>query len=199
MAGTFEATPARVRKDVERALRMLRIDQLRIFLLFWTRSHARLTDDMLRLLDDLRAEGKARMTGLSTHNRELAVDALTAGWDPVMVRHSAGHRGAEQQVFPLAASLGRGLITFNSLCYGRLLQPRGGRPPPTAADCYRYTLSQPGVASCLSAPATREQLEENLAVLRDPHLPEDRRQALLAHGDDLYREETVFRRVVRSR
>jgi hypothetical protein len=199
VAGTFEATAERVRKDVERALRVLQIEQLRIFLLFWTRSWSRVTDELRRLLERLRDEGKVAMPGLSTHNRTLAVEAINGGWDPVMVRHSAAHRGAEQQVFPLAASLGRGLLTFNSLCYGRLLQPRGDRPAPTAADCYRYTLSQPGVAVCLSAPATLEQLAENLDVLRDPELPEERRQALLEHGDDMYREETLFRRVVRSR
>ncbi len=199
VAGTFEATPGRVRKDVERALRTLKIDQLRIFLLFWMRSWARLSDGLRRLLDDLRDEGKLGLAGLSTHNRALAVEALRSGWDPVMVRHSAAHRGAEGQVFPLAASLGRGLLAFNSLCYGRLLQPRGGRAAPTAADCYRYTLSQPGVAAVLSAPATLEQLAENLDVLRDPRLPEERRHALLAHGEEMYRDETLFRRVVRSR
>jgi hypothetical protein len=51
---------------------------------------------------------------------------------------------------------------------------------------------------CLSAPATLAQLDENLAALRDPVLPDERRQRLLAHGAALYREETIFRRLVRS-
>jgi aryl-alcohol dehydrogenase-like predicted oxidoreductase len=199
LAGTFEATPRRVRKDVERALRILQIERIAIFLIFWVRSWTRITDDMRRLLDDLRDEGKVLMPGLSTHSRTLAVEAINGGWDPVMVRHSAGHRGAEQHIFPLASQLGRGLITFNNLCYGRLLRPRGNHVPPSAADCYRYSLSQPGVAVSMSAPATFEQLQKNLEVMRDPHLPDERRQALLAYGADLYQDEVLFRQLIRSR
>jgi hypothetical protein len=69
--------------------------------------------------------------------------------------------------------------------------------PPPAADCYRYTLTQPGVRACLSAPATLTQLEDNLAALRDPVLPEERRDYLLSFGERLYEEETVFRKLVR--
>jgi hypothetical protein len=54
------------------------------------------------------------------------------------------------------------------------------------------------VTACLSAPATLEQLEENLAALRDPVLVEERRAQLLAQGDLVYKEDTMFRKLVRS-
>ena len=125
------------------------------------------------------------------------VEAMAAGWDPVMVRHSAAHRGAEQAVLPAAGQHGTSILTFNNTCYGRLLQPSGDYAP-LAADCYRYTLAQPGVTACLSAPATLEQLDENLVALRDPRLPPDRRKALLEHGARVYQEDTTFRRLVRA-
>jgi hypothetical protein len=199
IAGTFEADGRRVRRDCERALRMLRLDRLALYLLFWVQSWDRVSPDVREALDRLRAEGKVACYGLSTHSRRLAVEAIEAGWDPVMVRHSAAHRGAERDVFPQAAARGRGLLTFSATCYGRLLKPRGGLEPPTGADCYRYALAQPGVAACLTAPATRELLEENLAALRLPHLDDERRQRLLAQGASLYEDETIFRRLVRSR
>jgi HEAT repeat protein len=199
LAGTFEAAGARIRRDVERALRSLRIERLALFLVFWTRSWERITDEVRGTLERLQQEGMIDMAGLSTHSRALAVEALAAGWNPVMVRHSAAHRGAETQVFPYVLAAGASLITFNNTCYGRLLKPQGGRPVPPAADCYRYTLSFPAVTMCLSAPATLEQLEENLKALRDPHLDDDRRQVLLEQGAEVYREETLFRRLVRSR
>jgi aryl-alcohol dehydrogenase-like predicted oxidoreductase len=149
-------------------------------------------------LTALKTAGKVATFSLSTHNRPLALQAMEQSWDPVMVRHSAAHRGAEEQVFAKAVKTGTSLITFNNTCYGRLLKPLGAVPPPSASDCYRYCLMQPGVRACLSAPATLEQLEENLEALRDPHLPEDRLAALLAHGAALYREETIFRKLVRS-
>src|SRR5262249_38598231 len=153
-----------------------------IFLLFWVQSWNRVTPDVVEALGRLKERGDVAAYGLSTHSRPLAIEALEAGWDPVMVRHSAAHRGAEEQVFTRAAERGTSLITFNNPCYGRLLEPYAALPPPSAADCYRYTLIQPVVRACLSAPATLVQLEENLAALHDPTLPEERRQHLQAFG-----------------
>ncbi len=198
IAGTFEADGPRVRRDAERALRATKVDRLTLFLLFWVRSWARVTDDVREALERLKAEGKVAAFGLSTHSRPLAVEALEAGWGPLMVRHSAAHRGAEQHIFPRAAALGTGLLTFNNTCYGRLLQPKGDLPAPWPSNCYRYSLAQPGVTACLSAPATLEQLDENLQALRDPDLPDDRRRLLLAQGGRVYEEDTTFRQLVRA-
>jgi aryl-alcohol dehydrogenase-like predicted oxidoreductase len=198
ITGTFEADGKRVQRDAERALRLLQIDRIALFLLFWVQSWSRVTPDVREALERLRAKGLVANFSLSTHSRPLAVRAMEEGWNPVMVRHSAAHRGAEGQVFPRALELGTSIITFNNTCYGRLLQP-GGQPPPAAADCYRYTLAQPAVTACLTAPATPEQLEENLTALFDPELPPERRQALLAQGERVYQEDTVFRKLVRSR
>jgi HEAT repeat protein len=197
IAGTFEADGERVRRDAERVLRMLKIDRVAIFLLFWVQSWDRIVPDVREALERLKGEGKVASFGLSTHSRPLAIDAMEAGWNPVMVRHSAAHRGAEPHVLPRAVELGTSIITFNNTCYGRLLKPHAGSVPPSAADCYRYTLEQPGVRACWSAPATLDQLEENLAALRDPILLEDRRP-LRAHGDLVYQEDSTFRKLVRA-
>lgn len=198
VAGSFEADGERIRRDVERTLRALKVERLDLFLIFWVRSWARITDEMRETLDRLVVEGKLAAYSLSTHNRTLAIEAMNGGWNPVMVRHSAAHRGAEQQIFPLAVERGVSVITFNNTCYGRLLEPRGGLPAVRPSDCYRYTLMQPAVRCCWTAPATLAELEENFDVLRDPTLPEDRLRLLLAQGELLYREETIFRRLVRS-
>ncbi|HTU20610.1 MAG TPA: aldo/keto reductase [Gemmataceae bacterium] len=198
LAGTFEADGRRIRRDAECVLRSLKIEIIDMLLLFWVQSWQRITPDVREALEQLKAEGKIAAFGLSTHSRSLAVEALDTGWNPVMVRHSAAHRGAEQEVFPRAARCGASLITFSNTCYGRLLQPHNGMAPPPAADCYRYTLIQPGVRACLSAPASLAQLEDNLAALRDPVLPEERRNYLLDFGEKLYEEETVFRKCVRN-
>jgi aryl-alcohol dehydrogenase-like predicted oxidoreductase len=197
VAGTFEADGDRVRRDAERALRSLGVERLTVFLLFWVRSWARVSDDVLAALQALHDAGKVTSFGLSTHQRMLAVEALEQGWDPVMVRHSAAHRKAEAEIFPRAAALGAGLITFNATCYGRLVGPPGPGCPALAADCYRYSLAQRGVAACLSAPATLDELDQDLGALRHPELPEERVATLRARGDVVYREDVVFRRLVR--
>ena len=196
VAGTFEAEGKRIRTDVERALRLLKVEQLGLFLVFWVQSWDRMTDELCDTVAKLKAEGKVRSVGLSSHNRPLLVRAMQEGWNPVMARHSAGHRGAETGVFPFLPE-GTSLITFNNLCYGRLLQPVAELTPPSAADCYRYTLSFPQVTACWSAPATWEQLEENLTVLRDPTLTAEKREQLETFGAALYRDEKVFEKLVR--
>jgi len=199
IAGTFEADGPRIQRDLERALKQLKVERLSLFLLFWVQSWQRITQEILDTLERLKQAGKVAVTSLSTHNRPLALEAMALGWDPVMVRHSAAHRGAEKEIFPRALELGTSLICFNNICYGRLLRSPDGSSPPPVADFYRYCMEQPGVRLCLSAPATVEQLEENLEALRDPELPEERRRALLEHGAWVYREDTVFYRLVRSR
>lgn len=197
IAGTFEAEGRRIRRDVERVLRLLRIERLPLLMMFWVQNWKRIDDEVRKALDALRSEGLIADYGLSTHNRVLAVEAMEQGWNPIMVRHSAAHRGAEEQIFPRADELDTSLITFNNTCYSRLLRPHETLEPPSAADCYRYALSMP-VRVCLSAPATLEQLDENLAVLRDPELPEERRDEMLQFGAALYEEEKTFHRLVRG-
>jgi hypothetical protein len=198
IAGTFEADGDRIRRDAERVLRQLGIERLDVFLIFWVRSRARISDDVLDTLRRLREAGAIGMYGLSSHARDLAVAALEEGWDPVMVRHSAAHRKAEEAVFPRAEALGARVITFNNTCYGRLLRSGGEGPPVGAADCYRYSLAHPAVAACFSAPATLAELEENLTVLERPELSEERAAELRNRGDEVYREDAVFRALVRS-
>lgn len=193
LAGTFEADPAKVRKDVERALRNLKLDRLSVFLVFWTQSWQRVTPDVREELERLKRDGLVQVYGLSTHNRALAADAITDGWNPVMVRHSAAHRKAETEVFPLARERGKSILTFNNTCYGRLLDDTF-RP----SDCFRYTLNTPGVSACFTAPATLAQLEENLDALRNPALADDVRERLLKRGEWMYREDSVFRKTVRA-
>jgi HEAT repeat protein len=198
IAGTFEADGRRVERDAERALRQLKVERLSLFLMFWVQGWNRITAEVRAALERLQQSGKIAAFSLSTHNRVLAIEAMDSGWNPVMVRHSAAHRGAEQQVLPRAVALGTSIITFNNTCYGRLLQPHAGSPPPSSADCYRYSLAQPGVTVCLSAPATVAQLDGNLEVLRAPQLPPERRQHLVEHGQGVYEEDRVFRQWVRG-
>jgi hypothetical protein len=193
LAGTFEADPKRIRNDVERAIRNMKLERLSIFLIFWTQSWQRITPDVRNALEKLKRDGLVQVFGLSTHNRGIARDAIAEGWNPVMVRHSAAHRKAETEVLPHAREAGTSIITFNNTCYGRLLDS-SFRP----SDCFRYTLNTSGVSACFTAPATVEYLEENLDALRNPALDDGVREKLLKRGEWMYREDTVFRKTVRA-
>src|SRR5262249_11438544 len=114
-----------------------------------------------------------------------------APWDVVMCRLSAAHPGAERSLLPAAAAAGAGVIAFSALSYGRLLAPG-----VTAADCYRYCLSQPGVSVCLSAPRRWRELCENLTVLERPALAEADIERLRAHGRRVHEANRAFSALV---
>ncbi|NVJ21236.1 HEAT repeat domain-containing protein [Myxococcus sp. AM011] len=188
VAGTYHSGPAAIRRDVESALRRLRTSWLDVFLLFWVRAPERLSDEDYAALELLRTEGKLRAFGFSTHLRDLARDALTRHpWPVVMTRHSAAHPGAESAFFPEAQRQGTGVLTFTTTCYGRLLRPVPGvaqdTPLPSAVDCYRYSLSQPGVSASLTAPRNRRELLHNLEVLSRPWMEPEALSVMRAHGE----------------
>jgi HEAT repeat protein len=203
VAGSYHSGPAALRRDVESALRQLRTTWLDVFLLYWVRSPERLNDEDFEALEKLRAEGKLRAFGFSTHLRDVATEAIRQRpWPVVMTRHSAAYRGAESSFFPEAHARGTGVLTFTATCYGRLLQPAPGMPTdaalPTAVDCYRYSLSQPGVSACLSAPRSHRELVQNLEVLARPTMVPEALEAMRAHGARVRARAQQFNTLIRQ-
>jgi HEAT repeat protein len=201
MAGSYHADAASIRRDVERALRLLRAERIEVFLLFWARSAARLEGEGLEALQRLKQQGKIGAMGFSTHLRDVALGGLDTGrWDALMTRHSAAHRGAERALFPRASALGTGVISFGNLCYGRLLSPIAGSEvgPARASDCYRFSLATPGVSLSVSAPRSERELREGLAALRSPALGDEARARLIAHGEAVYAQSQHFNALVRQ-
>ncbi len=204
IAGTYHATERAIRADVERTLRALGREHLDVFLVFWTRSVARLAGEVPRALARLRREGLIRAAGFSTHDRVLAEGVLggRAEWDVMMVRHSAAHPGAEDRLFAKALARETAVFGFSATSYGRLLRsaPVDGETdiaPPSAADCYRYTLTQPGVTAVVSAPRGGRELVENLAVLAQPTLDARRMEELRAFGRRVREDSLDFARYIR--
>jgi aryl-alcohol dehydrogenase-like predicted oxidoreductase len=187
IAGTYHADAASIERDVVKALRTLRRSAIDVFLAFWTRSPRRI-DEVEDTLFRLQARGLIRALGLSTHDRGLACDAADRGFEVVMVRHSAAHRGAESTVFPHCEAKSTGVLTFSNLCYGRMLHATPARLSArvSAPDCYRYSLSHPGVHACIAAPRRRSELVQDLDVVDSPGMAPDRRAELQAHGDYVY-------------
>lgn len=196
ITGTYHADASSIRADVARALRTLGRTTLDVFLLFWTRSPARLDAAAYACLDQLKREGKIRAIGFSTHHRELAKQAIEdRAWDVVMIRHSAAHPGIETELLPVARERGRAIVTFSALTYGRMTS---GPNAPSPAECYRYSLAQPGVTACISAPRRMEELVENLGALVEPSLPEALIAALREHGIGVRAESQRFNTLLRQ-
>jgi aryl-alcohol dehydrogenase-like predicted oxidoreductase len=194
VAGTFAATAADVRADLDQARLALGLDRLAAFLVFWVRSPGRFVPEVLDELARLREAGAVGGVGISTHQRSAAKRAILDGFDVVMLRHNFIHSGAEAEVLPLAAGRGTGVLVFSACCQGVTL-----KEGVSAADSYRYALAQPGVSACWTAPRDAAELRQNLDVLRDPALTAERLAELRAVGAAAYPVHRAFLDGVRGR
>jgi aryl-alcohol dehydrogenase-like predicted oxidoreductase len=69
--------------------------------------------------------------------------------------------------------------------------PKEGRVP-TAAECYRFVLSNPQVDVCMTAPRTVKELEATLAAVKDGPLPEMDAAFVREFGDAVHRRQQWF-------
>lgn len=147
--------------SLERALRRLEMDYTDVLLLgMWNKDVPSKIMDAAR---QLRERGLVKHLAVSTHNRAQAVKfANNPDIEVIHVRYNALHPGAERDIFPQLKHQDErpGFVSFTATSWGQLLSPKNvpaGERVPTAADCYRYVLSNPSVDVCLTGPKTREQ------------------------------------------
>jgi predicted aldo/keto reductase-like oxidoreductase len=70
----------------------------------------------LDVCEAARRAGQVRWLGLTSHQRPLAADVVRSGaLDLVMVRYNAAHRGAEDELFPIAAARGLPVLVYTCL------------------------------------------------------------------------------------
>lgn len=186
---SYSRVASLLRWSLERALRELRMERADVLLLgAWNRPAPP------RILDAARAAreaGLVRYLALSTHNRPLIPRLAGSDFDIFHVRYNAVHRGAEQDVFPHLPSGPPGIVSFTATSWRQLLNrrrvPRGERVP-TAADCYRFVLSNPAVNVCMTGPASAEQMREALTAWEKGPLDAVEMAWMRRVGDAIYRK-----------
>ncbi|MGE5362405.1 MAG: aldo/keto reductase [Bacteroidales bacterium] len=169
---SYSRVSALMTLSVESALKRLRLDRADILLLGWW-NHA-IPERLLDTARALKRRGLVRFLAVSTHARPLVpLLVQVPDIDVVHVRYNASHPGAEQDVFPHLNSVQPpGVVAFTATSWGQLMKP-GRVPPgdrvPTAADCYRFVLSNPAVHVAMSGPARAEHVDDVLeAITRGP-------------------------------
>jgi aryl-alcohol dehydrogenase-like predicted oxidoreductase len=157
---TYSRVAALIPWSLERALRNLGTDYADVLLLgLWNKQAPdRILDTCLRL----RERGLTRHLALSTHHRPLAAElAAHSPYDILHLRYNAVHTGAERDILPKLPEVNcPGLVAFTATSWKQLLNPKKtppGERTPTAADCYRFVLTQPAIDVCLAGPANAEQ------------------------------------------
>lgn len=169
-----------LRRAAERILRSFDLRYIDVFQLYWLGKMSALTKPVEQELIKMREEGIVRAIGVSTHDRMRAAKlALESPLDLLMVRYNAAHTGAETDIFPHYSKRKPITIAYTATSWRKLLRvPDGwGKEVMSAGDCYRFCLSNPLVDVVLSAPDSREQVEENLDALeKGPLSPEEEEQ-----------------------
>lgn len=175
-------------RGVEKGLKVLGIDWADILILGWyNRFPGRRVLDAARSLQE---RGLVRFLAMSGHNRRLFGEVAGRAESPIdvfMVRYSAAHRGAEEEIFPhLPGSGAPGVTTYTATRWGKLLAP--GKMPPgedplTAAECYRFVLSQPRVDLCMMGPRSLREFEEGAAALAGGAVSAEERERIERIGD----------------
>ena len=194
---SYSQDPATIEAEVEDALTTGGMENFD-FLLLGNRNDVPATA-YVEVFERLREKGKVRFLSLSSHNRPLLptlladYEADTSPYDLLMLRYNGVHRGAEKDVFPhVPERPNRPMIcTYTATRWGHLLDPSKmppGESPPSARDCYRFSLSHPAVDMVLCGPANAEQMDEAIAALERGPLEADERERMERIGAHLYRQ-----------
>ena len=189
----FAHRESEARAELEETLRELDTDYIDVLTFYYTESEGEWesivgSGGALEALAEARERGEVRLIGVTTHQRPLAAKWLETGLlDVVMVRYNAAHRGAEDEVFPVAEAHGVPVVAYTCQRWGHLVRSTPDDPPsftpPAAPEWYRFVLAHPTVAVALMAPNDAIELAEDLALLDDWQAPDEKQLELLrSHG-----------------
>lgn len=175
--------------SLERALRRIGYDHADALLLgMWNRpAYPRI----MEACHKLRERGLVHHIAMSVHHRPLIPEIAASSLDVFHVRYNAVHTGAERDVFPGLPPNGSrpGIVAFTATNWGQLLNPKKippGEHVPTAADCYRFAMSNPGVDVCMTGPASEQHVRDMLRALDRGAMNEDELAWMRRVGQAIY-------------
>ncbi len=182
--GASIPTGGSVAREWEKNARLLGLEHIDVFHLFWVQAHWYVTGKTWPAMRRLKDDGKARALAISCHDRPMArslVDEL--GLDALMIRYNAAHRGAEREIFATLPEPRPGIIAYTATRWGKLLTPASGLGPMSGAECYRFALGHPSVDVVLTGAATWEELLANAEGVAAGPLEAPRLAEIRAFGD----------------
>jgi aryl-alcohol dehydrogenase-like predicted oxidoreductase len=176
-------------RSLKKTLRSLNTEYADLLILGW--HNRRPTKMLLDRAVALKEKGLIKCLGMSGHKRTLFPKLASEGiFDVFHIRYNAAHRGAEKDVFPFLTGENRpGVITYTATRWRHLLNPKKmppGESPLSAADCYRFVLSNSDVDVCLCGPANISQMKEALSALDQGPLNPDEMKRIQFIGDHVH-------------
>jgi aryl-alcohol dehydrogenase-like predicted oxidoreductase len=173
-----------VRGAIEKDLKRLGTDYIDVFQIFWVQYHWYVTGNTWPAMRKLKEEGRAKMLGISIHDRKMASTLVKElALDMLMIRYNAAHRGAESEIFSTFEATRPAVVAYTATRWGKLLEPAAKLGPMTPEECYRFALSNENVDVVLCGPKNYAELEENARGVAKGPLPQERIAEVRAFGD----------------
>jgi predicted aldo/keto reductase-like oxidoreductase len=197
----YARRPATISKSIRKGLETLGVEFADVLLLGWHEKapHRRILEAAAREKE----KGTFRYLGISSHQRPLFESFLNDGlYDVFHVRYNAAHVGAERDLFPhfpepidgLPPAEGPGIVAFTVLRWGDLLNPKkmpSGEAPLSAADCYRFAMSNPHIHVTITGPKSDEEMSHALHGLEAGPLDAEEMARVRSIGDHVYQQKSV--------
>ena len=206
----YPRRPSWVSKSIRKGLETLRLDYADIVLLGWHEKPP--SQGVLDAVEREREKGTFRQLAISSHQRPLFRGFMEDGRYGVFhVRYNAAHTGAERDLFPHlpdpkevgavsgeasgeVSGEGPGIVAFTVLRWGDLLNPKKmppGEAPLTAAECYRFALSNPHIHVAITGPKNDEEMRHALGALEAGPLDAEEMTRVRAIGEHVYKQKSV--------
>jgi aryl-alcohol dehydrogenase-like predicted oxidoreductase len=178
--------PWYIRHECELSLRRLQTDYIDAYLLHDPPVDVVEREEPWETLRELNQAGKVRSIGLSS-SVPACLEAVRRGYAEVAeVSYSVLLQEAAQELFPLCAEKGVGVLARSPFASGRLFQDEATvkrlttalvKPPIHSLHeaAIKFVLSQPYVTSCLTGVMNTEKMEANVRAAEPPFLSDEQR------------------------
>ncbi len=179
---TERTTAATFLAKFEKSLQRLGLEDVDILYLHQAgRAEAAVFEPLLKALEDIKRSGRARLIGVSTHQREPEVIRAAAEcglYDVVLTSYNfrQPHSAGVAQAIALAAAKGLGVIAMKAMA--GVYWDAERRLPIDAAAALRWVLADPNVDACLAGFSSLDQINVAVQVLRAPEMTDRDRTAL---------------------
>jgi len=182
---------AELQKHLETSLKELNTDYIDIWFLHGKNSVDEIPDEMIEVQQLAKKQGKARFTGVSTHNGQQQIlpwMARKGAFDVVLTAYNFTMDPGMDEAIAAAAKAGMGVVAMKVMA-GGLRRQRPGDPmykkltqDGALLAALKWVIHKPNIATTIPSMTDMDQLDENLKAMGNPFSTGDEK-LLSAHLD----------------
>ena len=184
---TAESDPVKFKSEMEESLKFLGLDQVDIFFLpFAAKRESVFYEPLLRVMEDIKKEGKARFIGIATHNYEpdaIKAAADTGIYELVMTAYNFKHHQREAIDNALEYAVEKGLGTIAMKTMAGAYWDKDRTKPIDAKAALKWVIRNENIHTTVPGFTTFDQLESNIAIMADPAMTEEEEKSLVPPED----------------